>query len=99
MFGSFEEKGKIFTQVISKIPVRVLIQTTHQLIRGMMHIRPDSRIKDELNEPELFVAITEVEILNEQNEVVQTSPFMALSRSQIIWVLPLPSQAEGESEE
>jgi uncharacterized protein YcfJ len=47
MYSNFEEKGKIFTQVVTKKPINVTIQTTNQLIRGKIHIRPEDRVKDE----------------------------------------------------
>jgi hypothetical protein len=55
MFAQFEEKGKIYTQVVSKIPVDVIVQTTQHTIRGKIHIRPDIRLKDELNIQEPFL--------------------------------------------
>jgi hypothetical protein len=99
MFAQFEEKGKIYTQVVSKIPVDVIVQTTQHTIRGKIHIRPDIRLKDELNIQEPFFALTDVEILNFQGEIIQKADFLAVSRSQVIWVLPLSNESDGETQE
>lgn len=99
MQTQFDEKGKIFTQVVHKTPVSVLIQTTRQLIRGKVHIRPDTRIKDELDQNENFLALTEVEILDDQGEILRNSPFLAVSRGQIVWVMPLETTEDGENDQ
>ena len=87
MFAQFEEKGKIFTNVITKKPVEVNIQTTTNLIRGKVHIRPDERLKDELNQPEKFLAVTDAEILNLEGKLVSKVSFLAVNRQHIVWLL------------
>ena len=99
MFAQFEEKGKIFTNVVSKIPIVVIVQTTQQTIRGKMHVRPGYRLKDELNLAEPFFAMTEVEITGSQGELLMKAEFLAVQRSQVIWVLPLTGEADLEKEE
>ena len=96
MFAQFEEKGKIFTNVITKKPVEVHIQTTTNLIRGKVHIRPDERLKDELNQPEKFLAVTDAEILNTEGKLVSKVSFLAVNRQHIVWLL---QENEIEKEE
>jgi len=86
MFPQFEEKGKVFTNVITKRPVYVHIQTTINLIRGKVHIRPDERLKDELNNPEYFLAVTDATIFDLQGKELMKVQFLAVNRSQIIWL-------------
>jgi len=89
MYSNFEEKGKIFTQVITKVPIAVVVQTTANLIRGEIHIRPDERLKDALDgDGKPFVAITNAIILNAQNEEIYRAKFIILNREQIVWILP-----------
>lgn len=88
MFNPYEEKGKIFTNIITKKPVEVIIQTTKNLIRGKVHIRPDERLKDEINLPESFLAVTEATIFDEQDKILYRSNFLAVNRSQIVWLVP-----------
>jgi hypothetical protein len=47
--GFEDEKGKIFTEVVTKLPVVVMIQTVIHRLHGNIHIRPDERLKAELD--------------------------------------------------
>ena len=58
MTTHFDEKGKFFTDIISKESVPVIIQTETNRIHGLMHVRHESRLKDELNNEVGFMAIT-----------------------------------------
>jgi hypothetical protein len=91
----FDEKGKFFTDVVPKIPVQALVQTVAQLVRGKIHVREGERLKDELDRDELFLAVTDASIVGVDGQVQFDAPFMAVRRSQIIWVLPDREQSEG----
>lgn len=94
----YNENGKIFTEVIRKQPVEALIQTTTQLIRGFIHIRPDSRLKDEFDQQELSLAVTDVIVYKSEGEILYKSTFMALNRSQIVWIIPVNEILESPKE-
>jgi hypothetical protein len=86
--GFEDEKGKIFTEVVTKIPVPVIIQTTTHRLLGNIHIRPDQRLKDELDFAEPFVAVTNASVLDADGKIVHRADFLAVRRDQIVWVLP-----------
>jgi hypothetical protein len=88
MVTQFDEKGKIFTQVVNKEPVLVTIQTLQHLIRGTIHLRPGERLKDDLNEQERFLAVTDAILLNPQKEEVYRTSFLAVNVAHIVWVIP-----------
>jgi hypothetical protein len=91
----YDEKGKIYTNVVTKLPVEALVQTTLQLIRGTLHIRQGERVKDELDRDELFLAITNASVYaTDDKTVLHQAPFLAVRRSQIIWILPLEDKGE-----
>lgn len=90
----YDEKGKFYTDVITKLPIACLIQTTTHLMRGFVHVRQGERFKNELEREEAFLAVTNASILGSDKEVLYTAPFMAISRTQIVWVMP----AEDENE-
>ena len=94
MTFEYDEKGKIFTEVISKRPVYATIQTTTHLMRGHIHVRRDQRIKDELDLDEKFIAVTEVNVLAPDGHILFQAPFLAVNRDQIIWVLPEQNKTE-----
>jgi hypothetical protein len=88
MATQFDEKGKIFTQIVSKHPVPVIIQTSQNQIRGSIHIRPNARIKDELSGPEHFMAVTDAVVYDLQNQEQYRTSFMVVNANHISWVIP-----------
>ena len=90
----YDEKGKIFTDVVTKRPIHATVQTTTHLMRGLIHVRRDQRIKDELDVNETFLAITDVNVLSPDGQILFEAPFLAVNRANIIWVLP--EQGSGE---
>jgi hypothetical protein len=89
MVTHFDEKGKFFTPVITKNPVAVIIQTITHRISGNIHIRPDERIKDELDRVESFLAVTEPTIFDAKGKEIEAAKFIMVNRHQIVWVLPV----------
>ncbi len=89
MLTHFDEKGKIFTPVVSKNPIQVTLQTTLHRVHGNIHIRPDERVKSALdNMEEPFLAITEAEAYDSSGKLVMRTNLILIHRSQIIWVVP-----------
>jgi hypothetical protein len=84
----FDEKGKFFTEIVSKEAVPVIIQTPTHQIHGNIHVRPGQRLKDEINQSETFFAVTEAIIYNAANEEIYRCDFMAVHREYIVWLLP-----------
>jgi hypothetical protein len=85
----FNDKGKYFTDIISKTPIPALIQTSTHRIEGIVHVRVNERIKAELDRSEeLFLAVTEAKIFAADGSILFQIPFIALARSQIVWVIP-----------
>jgi hypothetical protein len=89
MFEPFDDKGKIYTQVITKSPIKVILQTAFHRIHGFMHVRIGERLKDELDTAVNFLAVTDAVVfdLTGDMELFKTN-FMAVNRNQIVWVIP-----------
>ena len=94
MSFEYDDKGKFFTERVSKVAIYATIQTTTHMIRGRVHIRRDQRIIDELDLNENFLPITDVSVLGADGQVLFQAPFLAVHRSHIIWVFP--EQKSGE---
>jgi hypothetical protein len=90
----YDEKGKFYTDIITKIPVSVVIQTSVHLLRGFVHVRQGERLKNELERDESFLAVTEASVIGADEKVLFSVPFMAVKRSQIIWVMPMDEKPE-----
>ena len=84
----YDEKGKFYTELVPKIPVHAVVQTTSQLVRGKVHVREGERLKDELDRDELFLAVTDASIAGPNGQVQFQAPFLAVRRSQIVWIFP-----------
>jgi hypothetical protein len=88
MVTQYDEKGKFFTQVVSKHPVPVTIQTIENRIQGTMHIKPDLRVKDELNGQERFIAVTDAVVYNNRDEEIFRIDFLVVNLDHIVWLVP-----------
>jgi hypothetical protein len=97
----YDDKGKFFTQVITKDAIPVVIQTLTHRIEGNVHVRKDERLSDELNRSEQFMAVTDASIYDLGGQQVSSSKFIAVNRDHIVWLRPVEErrhdQGEGES--
>jgi hypothetical protein len=94
----YDEKGKFYTDVVTKIAISCMVQTTTHLIRGYVHVRQGERLKDELENNERFTALTEVSVTDMNGNVVFNGPFLAVRRDQIVWVMPV-DKSSGQGAE
>jgi len=94
MDHSVEDRGKIFTDVIRKRPVKAEIRTVGSVIEGTVHVHPERRVSDELNSLEGFLAVTKatITVLNEKRSV----PFVAVNKHHIILVIPDEEESGGK---
>lgn len=100
MFANFEEKGKIFTQVVTKEPVDVVIQTPTSCIYGRVHVRPEDRLKDELDRTTAFLAVTQAKIFDREGKnLMYECAFVAVNVANIEWVLPQSELKQNQAGE
>lgn len=84
-----DAKGKIFTDVVRKEEVPVLIQTLTNVIHGNIFLRPEQRIKDGLNDsPEAFIAVTDAEIYSPGGQLLHRASFLTVNKQHIVWLRP-----------
>ena len=93
----YDEKGKRFTDIVTKRAVHATVQTLTHLMRGQIHVRRDQRIKDELDLEGKFLAITDVSVMSADGQVLFQAPFLAIHRDHIVWVLPDPHKNEQDA--
>jgi len=92
----YDEKGKFYTDIISKVAIPATLQTITHLIKGFVHVRHGERIKDELDRDELFLAVTKASIWAPDGSLLFEAPFVAVRRTQIVWIMPAQEAGEGE---
>ena len=90
----YDEKGKFFTDIISKKSVDVIIQTNTHRIEGKVHVRRGDRLSDELDRDVAFMAVTEAKIFDTSDQPVYTSDFLSVAKSNIVWILPSETEEE-----
>lgn len=86
-----DDRGKYFTPRVSKESIAAALRTTDHLIVGQIHVRPDQRLKDELNlSQERFVAVTDARVYDAQGaNLLFSSEFLIVASSHIIFISPL----------
>ena len=94
MVIEFDEKGKYFTEVISKNVILSHIQTQTYHIRGYVHVHKDERLSDEVNSTNIFLAVTNAEIYNSEGVILYTSDFLLVNRGHIVWLMPIEEVKE-----
>jgi hypothetical protein len=93
----YDDKGKYFTEIVSKVAIQATIQTTTHTLRGHIHVRRDQRMIDELDINENFIAVTDVTVFGSDGQTLFRSHFMAVRRDHIVWVVP--EQKSGEEKD
>ena len=90
MYERIDEKGKVFTPRIRTASVEVDIVTVHGVVHGFVHVKPDQRIKDELNyHAESFLAVTGATLRGHLDATPREVGFVAVNKSHIITVVPV----------
>jgi hypothetical protein len=84
----YDDKGKYFTDVITKDPVPSIVQTLVSRIQGNLHVRISDRVTDELNRDEKFLALTDAKIFDLSGQKIYDADFMLVNSDQVIWILP-----------
>ena len=84
----YDEKGKFFSDIITKSQVRATIQTRTHRIEGYIFVAADERPKDALNFDERFLAVIDATVFGAAGEILEAAVFMAVNREHIIWVIP-----------
>ena len=94
-----DQKGKFYTARVSKETAPVVIATATNIIHGAMHVLRDSRLKDELNNSERFVAITNAEVFDLSDQTrLYNSEVLLLNKDRIVWVMPQEESPTADEE-
>ena len=67
---------------------KVTILTGAYRVKGYIHLFPNSRVTDYMNESKDFIAVTAAEVWEVEGRQVLATPFINVNRSQIQIVTP-----------
>ena len=98
MATEYDDKGKFFTDVISKATILATVQTVAQKIEGSIHVRPNERISDELDRDEPFLPMTSAKVFDQEGRMQYECDFISIRRSQIVWIIPREERGQGVSD-
>jgi hypothetical protein len=93
----FDDKGKYYTDYVTKESVPVVIQTVIHHIRGYVYVQEDDRLSDELNKTERFLPVTQAIVLDLAGNKLYETNFLAVNRSHILWIYPEDVPASGDT--
>ncbi len=94
-----DQKGKIYTQRITKEELPATLATTTHIIRGVLYVRPDWRLKDEMNNDEQFIAVTDAEVYDISGQTrLYSSPLMVVNKGLLAWIIPQEENATDNYE-
>jgi hypothetical protein len=88
MITRYNERGKFFTDKITKNAVPAIVQTITHRIEGILYVRSDERFLDTFNHVQSFIAITDAVIFDAHGQQLYQSNFIAINRDIIVWMLP-----------
>jgi hypothetical protein len=88
MSTQIDDKGKFFTEIIAKNPCPSIIQTLTHRIQGIIYVKHDERLIEELNRS-LFIAVTQAIVFNTQGTALYHSDFLTINREHIVWIIPI----------
>jgi len=91
-----DEKGKYYTPRVPKDTLLAFVRTVDQIIVGQVYVRPDKRLKDDLNEDtSRFLPITDARVYDAASEkLLYHSSFLLIAYSHIILISPLDALAD-----
>ncbi|MDQ7028655.1 MAG: hypothetical protein Q9O62_02155 [Ardenticatenia bacterium] len=92
-----DAKGKYYTDKVTTQTLEVVAVTRTGTIRGMIHIHPGHRLSDELNSERLFIALTDATVPGPNGEELRVE-FVAVNKSQLVWVVPVEAIGHPEEE-
>jgi hypothetical protein len=92
----FDDKGKFFTEIISKKPIPANVQTITHRIEGIIYTREDKRVIDELRDESQFIAMTDAVIYDKKGEPLYTCDFLSLNKAHIVWLIPSEENVQSD---
>ena len=95
MATEYDDKGKYFTDIISKTAITATVQTVVQKIEGSIHVRVNERITDELDRDEPFLPMTSAKVFDQAGQMQYECDFISIRRSQIVWIIPQEERNQG----
>jgi hypothetical protein len=84
-----DDKGKFFTAHVTKLRLPITACIGNWIIEGTVHLKSDNRLKDELNDGEMFIAITQARVWQVGSDKLIYEPeVLIVHKNEIAWIFP-----------
>lgn len=96
-----DARGKYFTPRITKDPILAYVRTTEHVVVGNIYVRPEQRIKDELNNDHgRFMPITEASVYDvEGRTLLFTTSLLLVGYDYIVAISPVEAVSDAPNAE
>ncbi|MBI5035083.1 MAG: hypothetical protein HZB51_31550 [Chloroflexi bacterium] len=92
-----DPKGKVFTSHVTKRSITVILSIENTIVQGNVYLMADNRLKDELNDGEQFIAVTDAQIYQPGSESpMYESSAIIVNKEKIAWIFPKEATAPPE---
>ncbi|MBI5304283.1 MAG: hypothetical protein HY868_19275 [Chloroflexi bacterium] len=92
-----DDKGKYFTERISKRGLLVTLSIRGTRAQGTMYLSRDNRLKDEWNNAERFVALTDAKIWSADGaRLIRETGLLIVNKDQVDWICPDEPESESK---
>lgn len=84
-----DDKGKYFTERINKRGLLVTLSVRGNRVQGTVHLAPDHRLKDEMNNDEQFIALTDAKLWDSTAmQIFRETNLIIVNKTQVDWIYP-----------
>ena len=92
----FDENGNFFTPRVANDTLTAFIRKNDQVVVGHVYVRPDKRLKDDLNEDSSrFLPVTDARVYDATSEkLLYHSSFLLIAFRHITMISPLDALAD-----
>lgn len=91
-----DDKGKFFPMRVATLRLPITACIGEWIIEGTVHLKGNNRLKDELNDDESFIAITQVRVRDRRDaKPAYESEVLIVHKHQIVWIFPREAAVPG----
>jgi len=89
MYTRVDEKGKYYTDHVTMRSVSIIARVRESIIHGTVYLALDNRLKDELNDGERFIAVTNAQVWDVHEErMLYETDLLIVNKDHVVWLFP-----------
>lgn len=92
-----DAKGKYYTKQVSTDELTIIVRTEQGTIHGTLHIHPNNRLSDEVEQEGAFLPLTDVYVETVEGTSFETE-FLAVNKATALWITPAQAVEEIDND-